>query len=101
MAQLKDGTVVNGSITATSFNGNATTATSYYINEISKSSVDLNSYSNSGVYKFTNATSVSNGPSGLGSTFTIVVDDIFQTLMTTTNVFRRIRSSSSSWLKIL
>ena len=34
MAQLKDGTVVNGSITATSFNGNATTATSYAIDTI-------------------------------------------------------------------
>ena len=70
MANLKDGTVVNGSITG-NLNGNATTASNLYVNEIS-TNTDLNTLTTAGLYSLTNQTA-SNNPAN-ASTFIIRVD---------------------------
>jgi hypothetical protein len=66
MANLKDGTIVNGSVTG-NLNGNADTASNLYINEL-KSGTDLNTLTTTGLYVSANtANNITNGPSDVAS----------------------------------
>ena len=62
MANLKDGTIVNGSVTG-NLNGNADTASNLYINEL-ESNTDLNTLITTGFYASGSVvTNITNGPS--------------------------------------
>lgn len=64
MANLKDGTIVNGSVTG-NLNGNADTASNLYMNEL-ESGTDLNTLTTPGFYASNNvANNITNGPSGV------------------------------------
>ena len=67
MANLKDGTIVNGSVTG-NLNGNADTASNLYMNEL-ESGTDLNTLTTPGFYASDNVGSnITNGPSGVSPT---------------------------------
>lgn len=64
MANLKDGTIVNGSVTG-NLNGNADTASNLYINEL-ESGTDLNTLTTPGFYASNSAAvNITNGPSDM------------------------------------
>lgn len=64
MANLKDGTIVNGSVTG-NLNGNADTASNLYMNEL-ESGTDLNTLTTPGFYATgSSAINITNGPSDM------------------------------------
>lgn len=106
MAQLKDGTVVNGIIEATLFDGPSASSFAYEITSLS--SIDLNTQTG-GMYKVTNGVEIEcyDGTVSIPGGFTVLITSLddnvrFQTLIdTNNNVYRRIYSTNSYlWKKL-
>lgn len=110
MAQLKDGTIVNGTITANLFDGIASTANGYSVTSLN--SINLNSQS-SGMYLCTNGitiTDTTNSNVQLVAPVSILIEGIgsnryMQTIADyNNNVYRRIVSYTNpsiyKWKKL-
>ena len=96
MAQLKDGTIVNGTITATLFNGTATSAKGYYITTVDSINIDTQT---NGMYLCNSTisiTDINNSSVSLTAPVSVLIESLgnnkyMQTLADySNNVYRRI-----------